>query len=315
MKKFVLFIVVGMAGISLALTACFSANVVHNDSVVRREFAVYDSSMDMVEVRAPQTIAFGGTHVAQRATFSYGESETFSEMLGESARDYIIRRAFASIETIDFDDSVRRVNELTARSGGFVQQSNVSGQNDRRGGEIQHRHANFTIRIPATNYNTIIAELDTLGAVIHLSTSAEDVSEQHSDLTSRLTSLRTQEARILQLLAQSGSLTELLELESRLGSIIFQIERYTANLSNLENRITYSTIDLHLMEVEEFGVSSRTALPTTAETFLDSIGAMGTFFMVIVLALTAALPWLILLAIIGLPIWLIIRRRKKKKSE
>jgi len=317
MKKLILVLI----GVCFILVGCMGGGV--NDSVDEMLFGrFYDESApldsfsaDMATVGMAQVASYGVANrvrnVVETTSAEYSYAPAAGATVGTPER--VIHRANADIQTTEFDNSIRRVNELTVQFTGFIQSSNIEGQGFvNRQGDFVGRRASFTVRIPSQWYRAMLDELDRLGTVTSLNTSGTNVSDQYADISSRLNSLRTQETRILALLQHAANLNEMLMLEERLGNIIYQIELLTARLNMLDNQISYSTIELFIQEVEE--ISGTMDLPGVGNVFTRSLQVMGNFFGMILFALAALLPWVILLAIIGLPIWFIIRRRKKRKQ-
>lgn len=86
------------------------------------------------------------------------------------------------------------------------------------------------------------------------STDVADVTESYTDTEARLKTLRLQEERLLEILSKATQLTDVLELESRLSDVRYQIESYEATLRNFDSRISYSTLHITLQEVVEYSI-------------------------------------------------------------
>ena len=230
----------------------------------------------------------------------------------------IIFQAQTSVETTAFDDAVTSVYVLIDQHRGFIQESDVTGRNyhAERDDVFVRRAAFFLLRVPSDRYDTMLRDLDDLGATLYLHTQAEDVSDRYADIQSRLGALRAQEARILALLEQADNMIDILELERRLGELIFEIERFTASRNQLDQRIAYSTIHLRLIEVEVYTEEEEYAEPTfsdrIAETFRTTTQVMQVVGYGLILVLVALLPWLGTAAAIAVPIILLVRRKRRR---
>ena len=159
----------------------------------------------------------------------------------------MIYTASYSIQTLAFDDSVDALNALTAELGGYVENSRLSGAAS--GDYYETRRATYTLRIPAANLQAFLDRVGTVGTVISESLSGRDVTLEYIDTESRLTALRAQETRIIELLAGATDLQYVLEIERELSDIRYQIESYTSQLNRLDSLISYSTVELTLSEV------------------------------------------------------------------
>ena len=96
---------------------------------------------------------------------------------------------------------------------------------------------------------------DGIGNVTSSSRTAENVTSQYTDYEARLSSLYTQEERLLKMLEESGDLESLIQLEARLSEVRYEIESIERNLRNLDQRLAFSTVTMELREVEEFTVT------------------------------------------------------------
>ena len=69
------------------------------------------------------------------------------------------------------------------------------------------------------------------------------------DLTARLSNARRTEQTLLDLLAnRTGKLSDVLEVEQELARVREQIERMEAELKNLQNRVSFATLQVELHE-------------------------------------------------------------------
>ena len=155
-----------------------------------------------------------------------------------------------------------------------------------------------------------------IGNVTSISRYAENVTSQYTDYEARLSSLRTQEERLLSMLEKSEDVESLIALEQRLADVRYELESIERNLKNLDLPISYSTITLNLQEVEIYTPtvpvqkklrrkSSRARSPTAG-------GASSAAFS------TSALTWprccrgLVLFVLIVFALFLLVRKIVRK---
>jgi len=275
---------------------------------------------EMVGMVAEEAQMFYADDVFDSDAAPSADSESPAGGQSALAAAQIIHHASAVVQTLEFDDTIAQVYALIARYRGFIQQSYIGGQ-DLHAKQLElfaARRADFSIRVPAASYQTMVDALDSLGVISSLQTSATNVSVQHADISSRLQSLRVQEERILALLEDADNLSDLLYLESRLGSLIHQIELLTADRSHLDGLISYSTIELWIAEVEELTEEELSENTGFGAAFSDSLAALGDFLYGLVLLFGTLLPWLIAAAVLALalalPALMLRRHRKRKKA-
>ena len=144
----------------------------------------------------------------------------------DSVADYtakIIYTASVSIETTEFDKAVAALENQVQKIGGFVESSNVTGDtqyNSDGTTSIVNRWAYYTVRIPCEQFEAFLHETEGFGNVISTSRDAQNVTSAYTDYEARLSSLNTQEERLLDMLSKSEDVETLIALEQRLSDAL-----------------------------------------------------------------------------------------------
>ena len=229
-------------------------------------------------------------------------SESGKSAQGEMQAEKIIYSANARIETIDYEASVQGVYDMVERFGGFVQSSSISGSDyySAARGRKSLRYASFTVRIPSENFDTMTSSLSELGNVPYCNTYSENVSAQYYDVQSRLTAFRTQETRLLEMLEIAESVEDLLAIQQQLTEVQYEIDSLQSTLTNYDRRISYSTVDIEVQEVEEYTeepVVKLTYWQKMGRGFMRSLENVGDFFTDSFLWFVSNLPALITWAV------------------
>jgi hypothetical protein len=141
----------------------------------------------------------------------------------------------------------------------------------------ERRAANVVMRVPADRFDEAIAALKRLDVeVLSSSADSKDVTDQLVDLDARLTALRAEETRYLQLFASAKTVDEMLKVQVALSQLRQQIESLAAQQKNTKDRVAFSTISLSVIS---------TAEPTTvagkwdpSRTFAAAIAAVTALF-------------------------------------
>ena len=114
------------------------------------------------------------------------------------------------------------------------------------GGYVSHRSTkHLVLRVPAEQFRPILDELAELGDVLDLSWQAEDVTEKVRDVEIRLRNARDLRERLADLLERADTVEDALKIEAELERITLEIERLKGRLESFEDRIAYSTIEMH----------------------------------------------------------------------
>ena len=241
----------------------------------------------------------------------------------DSVADYtakIIYTASVSIETTEFDKAVAALENQVQKIGGFVESSNVTGDTQYNADgttTVVNRWAYYTVRIPCDHFESFLHETEGFGNVTSTSRDAQNVTSAYTDYEARLSSLNTQEERLLDMLAKSEDVETLIALEQRLSDVRYEIESIERNLRNYDMQIKYSTVNLDLREVEVYTPTvpvRRTFSQKLADSLSDGWNGFTRGIQNVILGLASALPALILLAVITAAVIVCIKKARKKRK-
>jgi len=157
-----------------------------------------------------------------------------------------------------------------------------------------------------------------IGNVVHLNSSAENITSQFYDVQSRLNSLEIQEERLLSMLSQSNNIPDLIALEERLGEIRYQIEALTTTIRNWQSQVDYSTVTISIREVEQYSEPTqihRSYWQQIGDGFMSSLRGVGRFFMGLFRWLIVSAPVLVVLAVVAVIVLIIVRKVMRSNAE
>lgn len=313
MKKLIsLFLILALA---LSLCACGGAA----KSAPQADYAENETYLYAEEAKAEEPMWYSddegvyGLSSAGAPLAAGGDSDAPAERPGK-----IIYSANVQAETTDFDGSLAKLEELVEEYKGWVESSSVNGSkyDDSSRGRVSRRSANYTLRFPSDRFDELMGSLSALGNIPYTHTYTENVTAQYYDVQARVTALSTQEQRLLEMMELAETVEDIIILEDRLTEIRYQIESLQSSLNNWDRQVSYSTVYLDLIEVQEyspepqvqpsFGQKLRTALK-------DGLHGAGTFFSELLLFLAEALPTLLILAAVALAVILPLRKSRKKR--
>ncbi len=155
----------------------------------------------------------------------------------------VIRTGQTSIEVDSLERAVAQVRLLAGRVGGYV--ANTTMQT----GRGQLRAATLEVKIPADRFDDGLDGLSVLGKLESVNVNAEDVGEEYTDVTARMTNARRLETRLIELLAtRTGKLKDVLDVEQELARVRGEIERYEGRLRYLRAHAVLSTMTIYVHE-------------------------------------------------------------------
>lgn len=225
------------------------------------------------------------------------------------------------VETDDLDALMTALDEKIAQLDGYVEDQSL--HNGSTYASRRYRNANLTVRIPDEKVEQFTSEMQGIANVVSENLNREDITLQYVATSSRVTALETEEARLLELLAQAETMEDLLTIEARLTDVRYELENYASQLRLYDNQVDYATIYLNIEEVQEYTpVEEPTFLERIKNTFSDSLEGLGDGIVNVTVFLIGNSPYLLVLGVIAAAIILLLRRtakiraaRKEKKNE
>lgn len=279
-----------------------------------------DTPMESESMPSPASAPGGFGNLAAEDGGFYEEDVRDSAADIADMTEKIIYSADATLETTEFDYSIEEIRALVKELGGFMESSSISGNNyySISRGNTGGRYASFLIRVPSDKFSVLTGSLSEFGNVPYCNTYMQNVTMEYYDVQSRLEAYKTQETRLLEMLAVAKSVEDMLAIQQQLTDVQYEIDSLTGQLRYYDHQVNYSTVSLYVSEVTKY-----TPEPTITLTywqrmtrgFSESLKDVGEFFQNLFLWFVTSLPWLVpLAAVIVLVVWLI-RRSAKKRPE
>ena len=301
MKKY-LSLLLSLALLAVLLTGCGSAG---------KSAASYDSGM--VEYAVSDEAAMAP---AEGAAMKNTAADTGSTQLPQN-RKWIVTVNLTA-ETDDLDALRSALDEKIAALNGYVEDQSVYNGSIYDSGR-RYRSANLTVRIPADSIDAFLQDVGGLANIVRQNKSIEDVTLSYVATESRLKALETEEARLLELLSQAETMTDLLEIEARLSEVRSELENYASQKRLYDNQIDYATIYIAIEEVQEYTPTEEPSLwERIRDGFKDNLEGVGEGLLDVLVWFIVSIPTLVVLAVVVLILVLIVRRirhrRKAKKA-
>ena len=291
MKKTLAFLLAALLVFSLC--ACGSANSAASAPSVNYDMAATEAAYSAEEKPEAE---YGGFAAAGDALLDAG-----SDAAPEGSPEKLIYSASATVETTEFDETVEKLSALVKQYGGFVESSSINGSNyyTQSRGYSSERYASYVIRVPSDKFSTLMGSLSTLGNVPYSHTYTENITAQYYDTDARLTAYRTQEARLLEMMALAESVEDLIAIEEKLTELRYQIERLQSTLKNWDRQVSYSSLSLEVQEVRVYTPESSLSYgQELALALTNGLRSAGQFFKDLLLWFVGALPALVILGVV-----------------
>ncbi len=224
---------------------------------------------------------------------------------GETTDRSVIQTGYISLETESpvaaYSQIATQVAAVAGRIDERIQQSNDAGV-------VYSIY--ITIRVPADKLQTLIDDISDLGEAKRVDVTASDVTVVVVDLEARVQSLKASVTRLLDLMANATTTSELLEAEYALSTRQAELEGVEAQLRYYQDQVSLSTLTV---SISQPGAGEVAAPQNFWEGLVLGWEALLGFGSWALVALGVILPWLLPLGAIGLlVVWLIRRSRKAK---
>ena len=225
----------------------------------------------------------------------------------------LIRNVSLEVETQDFQTLISTVTSRVKALGGYIEDSNVyNGSN--YSGEVQ-RYATMTLRIPSAQADTFLTEVADQSNITQQNENVNDVTLDYVDLDSHKRVLQAELDNMMELLEASNDIDDMITIENRISNLRYQIESMESQLRTYDNKVDYTTVKLHVTEVQELTEIVEPEPepdPTTwdriSEGFTDNLNRIITTFTDLLVWFLSNLPSLLVWAVI---IFIIVKILKK----
>lgn len=232
----------------------------------------------------------------------------------------IIATASATVRVDDVAASATAVGDAAQRRGGYVESMNVGQSGAVRDETYDPTYpappggatgAWITVRVPADQLTAAIDDLSTIGKVEASSITRQDVTTQAVDLRARVDALQASVDRLTELMSKSGSVADLIAAETALSQRQADLESLQQQLKALDDQVSMSTLTVslvpHIEAVEANPAGFGDGLATGWNGLVATLNGL-------VIALGFLLPWLAVLVVLAVVVWVIVRLARPRRA-
>ena len=219
----------------------------------------------------------------------------------------VIQTGYISLETESPSNAYEQLSARVAASGGRIDER-IQQTND--AGQVYSIY--LTIRVPSDKLQTLIDEIAELGEAKRIDVTASDVTVVVVDLEARVESLEASVTRLLDLMANATTTSELLEAEFALSSRQAELEGVQAQLRYYQDQVALSTLTVSLVQP---GAGEVAAPQNFWEGLVLGWEALLGFASWMLVAAGVLLPWLLPLAVVAVVVIWLVRRSRKSVSK
>lgn len=235
------------------------------------------------------------------------ESNRKDQDLNESSKtkipQKIIKQGSLRFETDNLENTYNQIQKAVSDNKARI-------INDSEGKDYNSVYRSLTVKVPSQNFDRFINNVSKGVSYFEVKNiSAEDVTEQFIDLTSRLHTKKKLEERYLQILQKATKVSEILEIEKQISAIREEIESKEGQLKYLESRVSESTVTIEfyktIAEKEGIKISYGSKIWNALKSGFYSLSDF-------LISLISVWPFVILFCVFA---YFIRRRLKRRKKE
>jgi len=316
MRKFVLLV---LAILLLAMTACSATPEMEAD----RAPAAAQAPAPAADAAPAEDWDFAEEAILSAADVAHWptDDESFLPLPILTPSDDRGRRMVYTVtmrlQTPEFMPGVRTLLDEVGTMGGYLTSLDVYGR-DMRVAVPPDRHAHMIFRLPTETLGEFIVMVENTYNIWSLRQRTEDETVRYQQATDAQDDLQAEEAWLIEQLEEADE-DERPALQSRLADVRRLIREQERTQETITDRVIYSTVEITLYEAfspqDVPPVDPPTFFERVREVASDSLGAFVAFLQGFAIVLIALLPWIPVIGIILLLIWLFIRWYKRDKQR
>lgn len=236
------------------------------------------------------------------------ESKAESAGLDLTVNKKLIVTGNINLETLDLDKILGQIGDNISQYGAYIQDSSINTSGYRRIYEA-------TIRIPADNYQDFLNNIKGSGNVTYYHENTKDITDTYTNLDAKLTSLKAQEAKVLEFYKEAENISDLMAIEERLSNIRYEIDYIETQLKNYDLQISYSTLYITVTETKEYTETSESFFTRLGNSFVNGwhnfIDGIGDFVVDVVYNIWT----IIIIVLLGFGAYKLYKHIKNKRNK
>lgn len=225
----------------------------------------------------------GGTHVTDEQDKSDGN------IVFEGVERKIVYRVHLDIYAEDAAGLGEIIKVQTAEKGGYIESSRENNGT----GYVTYV---FVARIPTSELDGFLAAVETGGKVTNKTVSTTDITTQYVSAQARTEALEAEREALGNLLANAATTADVIAISERISKINAELGALEKELNEYDSLVDYSTVTVSITQETPPAADERSFGEKLGDLFVNSFKSLGTVFKGILIGITAAFPYLLILA-------------------
>jgi hypothetical protein len=220
--------------------------------------------------------------------------------------------------TLTVETPAARISEIASMAeamGGWVVSSNAYTSTNNRGEEVTS--GTIVVRVPAARLDEALAQIRS-GAikVDNENITGQDVTQEYVDLSSRLVNLQATEQQLRAIMDTARKVEDVLAVQRELTTVRGEIEVIQGRLNYFNEAAAFSSITVSVVPQPPGPIEVQTIGWNPATTAENALGALVSVLQFLLdSAITVAIVGVPLVLLVGIPLWLVWRSRRRVPSQ
>lgn len=216
----------------------------------------------------------------------------------------VVSTGAVSLTSTDVGAARRDVQRVVDARGGQVSEEQTETDED---GEASY--ARLVVRVPAATFGATMGALEQVATLRSSTSGSDDVTTEVIDTGARVRAQEASLRRVELLLSDARDLQDVIAIESQLTRRQADLDSLKSQQAWLRDQTSLSTItvDISTAPADDEPADRPAGFLTGLRGGLDALGAATVG---VATALGALLPFAVVLALVGTPVWLVVRRRR-----
>lgn len=301
--------VVTVITMTAVLAACSSGG--GSDSAADRSFSDSSSAADGSGGSGSGGSGSSGSDAGGVSAEDSAASRDLSSGSGDTPAAPETERAIISSGTVsltskDVGAARQDVQRIVDAQRGEVTEENTETDDDGR-----TSYARMVLRVPSSAFDAAMEALEDVAVLRSSDRGSEHVTTQVIDTGVRVRAQEASLKRVELLLAEAGSLKDIIWIESQLTDRQAELDSLKSQQTWLKDQTSLSTITVDITAKAEAEAEEPDDEPAGFLTGLEGgLDALGGTAVAVATVVGALLPFAVVLLALGLPVWLLLRRRR-----
>ncbi|WP_107764717.1 DUF4349 domain-containing protein [Nocardioides terrigena] len=221
---------------------------------------------------------------------------------------HVISHGTVSLTSDDVRDARRDVQRVVDASGGDITEEQTDTDED--GDTV---YARLVVRVPAGSFGDAMTALEGVADLRGSDRTSEDVSTQVIDTDVRVRAQEASLQRVEQLLARAQGLKDIIWIESQLTTRQAELDSLKGQQAWLADQTRDSTIVVDISRTPDEEPPEDEEASGFLAGFTGGMKALGAVAVGLATIAGALLPFVAVLALLGTPVWLVVRRSVRRR--